>query len=90
VVSGTPDKLIVDLGFGPTPIALDAISSAGLLAIAKATFLPDAPPALQERAAFYAWLIGDQAYAKELSRELHEVPGFVDRWEAIAVSPETP
>jgi eukaryotic-like serine/threonine-protein kinase len=90
VVSGTPDKLIVDLGFGPTPIALDAISSVGLLTIAKSTFLPEAPPALQERAAFFAWLIGDQAYAKELSRELHEVPGFVDRWEAIAVSPETP
>jgi len=71
--------------------ALDnASGTAGLLAIAKATFLPDAPPALQERAAFYAWLIGDQAYAKELSRELHDVPGFVDRWEAIAVSPETP
>jgi serine/threonine protein kinase len=87
IVSATADKLLVDLGFGPTPIALDAISSAGILQIAKATFLTSAGPDLLERAAFFAWLSDDQAYAKDLSRKLHELPGFADRWEALTLAP---
>jgi serine/threonine protein kinase len=83
IVAGTADKLLVDLGFGPTPIALSAISSAGILQIAKATFLPNAGPDVLERAAFFAWFTGDTAYAKDLSRQLHDLPGFADRWDAV-------
>jgi serine/threonine protein kinase len=90
IVSGSPDKLVVDLGFGPTPIALSAISSTGMITIAKTTFLPKAPPEQLEHAALFAWMTGDQGYAKELSRALHDLPGFADRWEAIAVPLDSP
>ncbi len=85
IVSGTADKLLVDLGFGPTPIALSAISSPGILQIAKASFLPNAGPDVLERAAFFAWFSGDTAYAKDLSRQLNDLPGFADRWDAVVV-----
>ncbi|RFC45768.1 MAG: Serine/threonine protein kinase [Verrucomicrobia bacterium] len=87
IVSATADKLLVDLGFGPTPIDFSAISSAGILQIAKTTFLPKAGPDVLERAAFFAWLSGDTEYAKELSRQLHDLPGFADRWEALILAP---
>jgi hypothetical protein len=88
IVSASPDRLLVDLGFGPTPVELSAVSSAGLLRIAETTVLPDASPALLQGAALFAWFTGQEGAARELARGLENEPGFSRRWEAVTVPPE--
>ncbi|MEM1295643.1 MAG: serine/threonine-protein kinase, partial [Verrucomicrobiota bacterium] len=85
IVSADKQTLVVDLGFGDTTLKLSTIEPGSLLDIAKDTVIPDLPDQGKEATAFYAFLIGDNAYAERLSEDLQDLPGFLRRWDALTI-----
>jgi len=83
VLRATPDSLAVDLGFGPTPLKMDSISSEGIVRIAAETVLQGEDPEVLEAGSFYAWYTGHQQEAREAANRLQDVPEFVQRWDAV-------
>ncbi len=85
VVQADRETLVVDLGFGPTILKLEAIEPGSVLEIAKNTVIPDLEGEKRQCAAFFAWLIGEDTYAQQLAEDLYEIPGFPRRWEAMTL-----
>lgn len=83
VVGATPDTLMVDLGFGSTPLKMDTISNQGLLNIAQSTVLQSAGPELGQAACFFFWFAGFEAHARRLAESLQSASAFPERWEAV-------
>lgn len=79
----TRETLIVDLGFGPTPLKMETISSQGIFKIAQATVLAKPDPSLGEAACFFAWYTGQELEARQLAETLQGAAPFQERWEAV-------
>ena len=88
IIRADETRLMVDLGFGLTPLNVAAIEPGSILDIAKDTVIGDFDRETRQSAAFFAWLIGEANYAQELAQDLQEVPGFPRRWEAVTVPVE--
>ncbi len=89
-VSGIRDNMIlVDLGFGDTPMNLNEISSEGLLKIASATVLTDGEAEVREGGAFFAYLIGEKDQAARMAEGLRGVAGFSAKWNALTSAPQS-
>lgn len=79
----TRETLIVDLGFGPTPLKMETISNPGIFKIAQATVLPKAAPGLGEAACFFAWYTGQELEARQIAETIQGGEPFQKRWEAV-------
>ena len=87
IIRASPNDLVVDLGFGPTTLKLDAIAIEGLLQIAQKTVIRGTlTPELSEGAAFFSWLCDDATGAQALADTLSSHPGFDRRWSELTTS----
>ncbi|MEM7012887.1 MAG: serine/threonine-protein kinase [Verrucomicrobiota bacterium] len=87
ILRASPTELVVDLGFGPTNLKIEAISVDGLLQIAQKTAMrTNLTPELSQGAAFFTWICGDSTGAQALADDLDGVPGFDRKWTALTTA----